>query len=355
MRRIPAATVGALIAAAVAAAVPHISAVAGDARADRVVFWTTSAEAGLERDLNAQAARGLRATAVSDGLPCSVTAMQAPAKPEPAAAYRVVTDRNLASALGELAETGFVPRFASRSVTGRAQVIFERAGTARAVVPWRIIEFADLTGLEPALAAAAREGFQPRVLVRPAFKSWPGLSEKGLVLAARTGPSAPREARVLVGTTRKIDDLAKTVHTMTSGGWTLDLLFSQTRDGSQNVSQNPRRERLVIALSRDPGGPSAAAPVTLERSSTFGMFGSGAPSGAVPFWNEYAYAWSPAPRRQVWASPIRLTANEASCLSLNVKLRIDAPHDHTWSIIGLIGRPIETGGYELVYLTDQGS
>ena len=67
--------------------------------ADRPIGWLRSG-GSLERDLNAQAARGLRFAAASDGLPsCSVIVMQAPEKPAGAVEYRVVADRTLADSL----------------------------------------------------------------------------------------------------------------------------------------------------------------------------------------------------------------------------------------------------------------
>lgn len=320
------------------------------ARADRALAWLTASGAALERELNNYAARGLRAAAVSEGLPCAVTVMQAPATAGGAAQYRVVQDRNLAGALSELPDAGFEPRFAPRMSVGRAEVIFERVEGVRAVASWRLIEFADLDALEPALAAAARDGYQPRLLARAFLKSWPGLSEKGLLLAARTANGAPRDAKVVVGTSRNVDQIAKTVADATTAGWHIDLLMSSARDGSREL----RRERIVAVMTRPSSGVTSGPKATIERSSSFGVFGKGPLAGAVPFWNEYAFAWTPAERRQVWASPIRLSADQGRCIGLDLKLRVDAPRDQTWSIVGLIARPLDIGGFELVYLTDQG-
>jgi hypothetical protein len=320
------------------------------ARADRAVAWFTASGAALERDLNSYAARGLRVAAVSEGLPCAVTVMQTPASGG-AAQYRVVQDRSLAAALGELPDAGFEPRFAPRMSFGRAEVIFERVDGIRAVASWRLIEFADLDALEPAIARAARDGYQPRLLARAFLKSWPGMSEKGLILAARTANGAARDAKVVVGTSRNVDQIAKSVADATTAGWHIDLLLSSARDGSREL----RRERLVAVMTRPSAGVTTGPKATVERSSSFGIFGKGPIAGAVPFWNEYAFAWTPADRRQVWASPIRLTTDEGRCVGLDFKLRLDAPHDHAWSIVGLVARPLETGGFELVYLTDQGS
>jgi hypothetical protein len=325
------------------------------APADRALYWTTASDAGLERELNTYGARGLRVAATSDGLPCTVTVMQTPERAPAPVAYRVVADKDLGAAIASLPETGFVPVVAHRSLSTREMVIFERVSAERAAPPWRLIEFAQLEELEGALAAAARDGFQARVVVRPAFRSWPGLSKKGMVLAVRAGSGAPREARVLVGTSRNVDNIAKELSALTAAGWTLDGLFSSARDGSRDGKRETRRERLVAMLSRDPAAKlPEVKDIKLERTSSFGIFGSGLSAGAAPFWNEYVYAWTPAPRHHTWASPIRLSDSEAQCAGLSFKLRIDAPRDHTWSIVGLIARPLETGGYELIYLTDQG-
>ena len=124
-RRVVVAFVAALIPLAVAAAL-----------ADREVVWMTARDAALERELNTHAARGLRAAAVSDGLPCAVTVMQAPAQPLPPAPYRVVADRDLGASLPPLTDEGYVPRFAHWSTTGRALVIFEKV-TANRTPPRR--------------------------------------------------------------------------------------------------------------------------------------------------------------------------------------------------------------------------
>ena len=98
--------------------------------ADRAVVWLTTTEAGLERELNAHAAHGLRFAAVSDGLPCSLTVMQAPEKPAGTAAYRVVTDRNLA---GNFYGTDDIPfTFVSDELNG---VTRDNQGNVRPLVP----------------------------------------------------------------------------------------------------------------------------------------------------------------------------------------------------------------------------
>ena len=321
-----------------------------DAPADRAVIWTTAGEAGLERELNTQAARGLRVAAVSDGLPCTVTAMQAPERAAPAAAYRVVADRDLQARLAQLSEEGFAPRLAHRRAGGRAHVIFDRAGADRPAQTWRLIEFADVEALPAAISAAAADGFRARLLVRYPLKSWPGLSERGLILASRDGAGRPREAHVVIGQSRDIAGAARAVSDATAKGFSFDLLATGSRDGSTQT----RRERVLVLLSKDAGVSAVANAVRLEKSTSFGTFGSGVPLGAAPFWDDsYVHAWSPAERRQTWASPIRLSADEASCLGLSLKLRVDAPGDHAWTIVGLAARKIPVNAWELVYITDQ--
>ena len=155
---------------------------------------------------------------------------------------------------------------------------------------------------------------------------------------------------MLVGQSQKIDATSKAVTDLSAQGFSVDLLFSGSRDGSRDA----RRERLVLVVSREAGAPSSPTPVRLERASSFGTFGSGIPLGAAPFWDEYyVYAWSPAERRTTWATPIHLSANEATCLALPLKLRFDAPHDQASDIVGLVARKTPMMGWELVYLTDQ--
>lgn len=322
------------------------------ARADRAVGWTTASEGALERELNAGAARGLRVAAVSDGLPCTVTVMQAPARPSPPAQYAVVADKDLEARLPELVAARFVPKLAHRSQFGKAHVIFERAAPERPAAPlqWRLVDFPDLSGLEPAMSTASADGFEARIVVRYPFKTWPKLSERGLILASKSPGAKPRETRVLIGQSQKIDATAKGAADLAAQGYSLNLLFTGSRDGSREM----RRERLVLVLSRESGTTTAAAPVRLDRTSSFGTFGSGIPLGAAPFWDEYyVYAWSPAERRTTWATPIHLSANEATCLGLPLKLRVDAPRDQTPDIVGLVARKLPMMGWELVYLTDQ--
>jgi hypothetical protein len=229
-------------------------------------------------------------------------------------------------------------------------VIFERVDAARASSSWRLIEFADLDALRPAIAEAAGHGFQPRILVRYPFKSWPGLSEKGLMLAAKTEGGTSRMVEIVVGQSNRIDAVAKAVADATANGYGFDLLFTGSRDGSPGA----RRERLLVLLSKETGASPPPRPVRLERATSFGTFGSGIPLGVAPFWDDaYVYAWTAAERRQTWASPIRLSADEASCPGLSFKLRIDAPRDQVSTIVALAARKLPTSGYELVYVTDQ--
>jgi hypothetical protein len=334
-----------LVVAFVAALVPLAIAAAP---ADREVVWMTSRDAALERELNAQAARGLRVAAVSDGLPCAVTVMQAPAQPLPPASYRVVADRDLGASLPPLTDQGYVPRFAQRSATGRAHVIFEKLTDRGAVAAWQLVEFADMNALSAALEAPAREGFQPRLLARYPLKTWPGLSERGQILLAKRANATAREVRVIAGQSRNVDAVAKAVADAAAAGFGFDLLATGSRDGSTML----RRERLHVVLSRE-GGAAAERAIHIERESSFGTFGSGIPLGVAPFWDDsYVHATSPAERRQTWASPIRLSVNEASCIGLSFKLRIDGPRDHSSDIVGLAARKV-LNGYELIYVTDQ--
>jgi len=319
------------------------------ALADREVVWMTSRDAALERELNTHAARGLRAAAVSDGLPCAVTVMQAPAQALPPAQYRVVADRNLVASLPPLTDEGYVPRLAQRSATGRALVIFEKMTASRtAAEAWQLVEFADMTALSAALEAPAREGFQPRLLARYPLKTWPGLSERGQILLSKRAGAKPRDVRVVAGQSRNVDAVTKAVADAAAAGFDFDLLATGSRDGSKTL----RRERLHVVLSRETGAAAGRA-IRIERESSFGTFGSGLPLGTAPFWDDdYVHVWSPADRRQTWASPIRLSANEANCIGLSFKLRIDGPRDQSSDIVGLAARKV-LNGYELIYLTDQ--
>ena len=318
--------------------------------ADRPVAWVVVVDGRLEQQLNALAARGMRLAAVSDGLPQPVIAMQAPDGDAAQAEYRVVTDKDLPAALQPLVDEGFVPAAAAQRYNSRTQVIFERNGPARQRAKWRLVEFADLDQLEAALAGAAAEGFRARLLVQPVFKSWPGLSHRGLVLASKASDDAGRDVRVVINRSRSIDDATKAVEAAAASGFEVDLLFTSTRDGSPQG----RRERLVVAMSRVRGATAAARPVKLGRASSFGIFGSGVPLGAAPHWtDDYVYAWSPAERRQTWATPIRLSDSEAKGFGLEFKLRIDGKDEETSDIVGLIARPLTTGHYELVILADQ--
>src|SRR5262245_53544886 len=236
--------------------------------ADREVVWMTSREAALERDLNAYATRGLRVAAVSDGLPCGVTVMQAPERALPPASYRVVADRALATSLAPLTNEGFVPRFAQVSATGRAHVIFERDNADRPGAAWQLVEFADMNALAAALETPARDGFQPRLLARYPLKSWMGLSEKGQILLAKHKGAKPRDVRVVAGQSRNVGDLAKAVAEAAKSGFDFDLLATGSRDGSQTL----RRERVHVVLSRETGGAAGRA-IQVDREASFGTFG----------------------------------------------------------------------------------
>ena len=316
--------------------------------ADRAVVWMSATERTFERELNTHAARGLRLAATSDGLPCTVAVMQAPERAGAPAAYRVVQERELAAALDALIDEGFVPRASARTIGTRHQVVFERTTPTRPPGDWRLIAFDKLEDLEPALVAAAGEGFQVRLVVRAPFRSWPGLSEKGLVLAMKPPSGPARQARVLVGANRDLKDVAGALRTATAEGWSLDGVLTSARDGSRDA----RRERVVLILSRA-GAASAASAASIERHTSFGIFGSGTVLGTGVFWNDYLTAWTPAGRRQIWASPIQLSGLEANCVGFEFKLRIDGMNDQAHDIVALLAKPRTTGGYELVVVTEQ--
>ena len=316
--------------------------------ADRAVVWLLAGERNFERDLNREAARGFRLAAISDGLPCSVAALQMAESAGGPVAYRVVPERELATALPDLVAQGFVPMATARMVGTRHQVVFERTTATRAQGEWRVIEFEKLEDLDGALTAAAGDGFQVKFAVRPPFRSWPGLSEKGLVLAMKATGGGARQSRVLVGTKRDLKDVTAPLAAATAEGWTLDGLLTSARDGGREL----RRERVVLMLSR--GGDAAAGPsVGIERHTSFGLFGKGTLAGAGLFWNDYLTAWVPTDRLQNWASPIQLSPLEASCAGIEFKLRFDGMKDQAWNIVALLAKPREPDGYELVVVTEQ--
>lgn len=313
-----------------------------------------SSGAAAERDLNAHAARGLRFAAVTDGLPCAAVIMQAPATPAAgAAAYRVVADRDLAAALPGLADEGYEPRGMVRPLGGRTHVVWECAAPSSRearVAEWRLVEFDDPDTLEGLLAPLVREGFEPRLLARVALRSWPGLSEKGLMLLGQRAKARPREVRVLRGASRNVDALAKDVAALSSDGWALDVVFTTSRDGSQAA----RRERAFFVFTREEDAPRAASPLRLERSSSWGAAGSGQPVATTTFWNDYLFVWRPADRRRTWASPTRLSSYEANCAGLSLKLRLDGDDEQRSTIVAAVARPVETGGgYELIIVLDE--
>jgi hypothetical protein len=316
--------------------------------ADRAVVWVRAGERDFERELNREAARGVRLAAISDGLPCSVAAMQTPERASPPAAYRVVSERELAAALPDLVAEGFVPTASARMVGTRHQVVFERTTTTSAAGEWRVIEFEKLEDLDGALATASSEGFQVALAVRPPFRSWPGLSEKGLVLAMKRPGAVARQSRVLIGTKRDLKDVTGALTSATTEGWTLDGLLTSARDGGRDA----RRERVVLMLSRVTTAASGT-PVGIERHTSFGLFGSGTIAGAGIFWNDYLTAWVTNDRRQNWATPIQLSSLEASCIGIEFKLRFDGMNDQAWNIVALLAKPREPGGYELVVVSEQ--
>lgn len=350
------AVIACLLAPSIAAAIDASSAAvdSGAATADRQVAWVVVAnEASAERELNAHAARGLRFATASDGLACGVAVMQTPDPPLTGpASYRLVADRDLAAALPELTEGGYEPRGLVRRQGGRAHVIWERGERAREprIAAWRLVEFANPDTLEADLAMAAGDGFQPRLLARTALRSWPGLSEKGLLLMGKAAAGAPRELRVLRGTKRDVDDLSKDVDALGAQGWTLDVAFTSSRDGSRDA----RRERAYLVFSRAVGGREPAAAIRLERSSSWGMIGSGVPVAAMNYWNDFLVAYRPAERRQMWASPIRLSAMEANCAGLAFKLRLDGGREQRSTIVAVVARSRPgTSDMELVVVLDE--
>ncbi|MEP7118539.1 MAG: hypothetical protein ABI880_13200 [Acidobacteriota bacterium] len=321
---------------------------AGLAAADRAVVWLQAQDGGFERDLNRQATRGFRLAAISDGLPCAVAALQTPEKAEPPAVYRVVMDRALGSVVQDLTREGFVPRGSARMAGTRHQVVFERTTAPPQADEWRAIEFEKIEDLAAALSAAASEGFQVKLAVRPPFRSWPGLSEKGVVLARKPPAGGARQARVIVGSNRDLKDVIGPLQTATAEGWTLDGLLTSSRDGGREA----RRERVLLMLSRG-GDAAGGAAVGIERHTSFGLFGKGVLAGAGQFWNDYLTAWVPNDRRQNWATPIRLSPLEASCAGLELKLRFDGMNDQASNIVALIGKPSQPDGFELVVVTEQ--
>ncbi len=334
---------------AVWAAVAIVAAGASAAAADRALGWFRAGGGSLARELESGARRGLRLAAVSDGLPCSVGVLQAPESGIAAAEYRVVADRDLAAALDGLAADGFVPVAATRVIGARHEVIFERTTPARPAGAWRLVEFEKVEDLQAAFAAASADGYRARLLARPAFRSWPGLSQKGLLLAVKTPDAAPRESRVLLATKNNVNDLAAEVAAATRAGWQFDVLFAHTRDGGPQG----RRERAAVVLSKPRTGAAAATPVvTIERRASFGMVGDEV-VGAAAYWDEYLFATIDRERRQAWASPISLGAGDADCGPLGLSFRFDAPRDQTSDIVALVAKPSPAGGFELVVVTNQ--
>lgn len=338
--------IGSVLALSIAVAVPDEPRLLAQ---DRRVVWLRAGDAGLERDLNREATRGLRLAAVSDGLPCTVAAMQTPVRASAPAAYRVVPERELAGSLAALVDDGFVPRASARTIGTRYQVVFERTTAAPPPGEWRLLEYDRLEDLEATLAAAASDGFQVRLVVRAPLRSWPGLSEKGQVLAMRPPSGRALQSRVLIGSNRDLKDVAGPLKTATAEGWRLDGVMTTARDGSRDA----RRERVVLMMSHAGGTPSAGSAVSIDRHTSFGILGSGTFNGTGLYWNDYLTAWTPAERRQLWASPIQLSKLEASCAGLEFKLRLDGMNDQAHDIVALLAKPRMTDGYELAVVTEQ--
>lgn len=338
----------------VLAALVTVSSGASSAVADRDVAWIVIAsEDATERQMNAEATRGLRLAAVTEGLACPVAVMQTPDPPQPgAASYRLVSDRELAAELPGLTDEGWEPRGLIHRLGGRAHVIWERRERLKdaRIAAWRPIEFSSPDTLEADLAAAAQEGFQPRLLARNYLRSWPGLSEKGMLLLSQRPGAKPREVRVLRGTKRDVDDLGKEVEALAAEGWGLDVAFTASRDGNRTT----RRERAYLIFSRETGTRGPATPLRLVRATSWGMVGAGEPVFGAAYWNDFLFLFRPAERRQSWATPIRLSAMEAQCGGLAMKLRIDGQREQRSTIVGAAARPVQgTDGFELVLLLDE--
>lgn len=318
--------------------------------ADRPIGWLRSGYGTLERELNREATRGLRFAAASDGLPsCAIVAMQAPERAGAKAEYRVVSDKDLPAGLGGLLDQGFVPRGSARGLGLRHDVIFERTSPAGPAAAWRLVEFDKVEDLQTALSDAAGEGFRAAMLVRPAFRSWPGMSERGMVLARKTPGATPVDVQVFLATKKNVDDLSRDVATATSSGWQFDLLFAHTRDGAAKG----RRERAAVVLSKPRSGAAPPVPVKIERRASFGVLGD-VVLGAAGYWDEVLVASTTGERRQAWASPVRLGARDVDCGPLGLGFRFDAPRDQVWSITGLVARPLPTDGdYEVLVVSDQ--
>jgi hypothetical protein len=318
--------------------------------ADRPIGWLRPGAGNLEREMNVQASRGLRFASASDGLPsCAVVVMQAPEKAGAAAEYRVVSDKDLSGALDRLVAQGFVPRGSARGLGLRHEVIFERIAPAAAGGAWRLVEFEKVEELLSALAAPAGEGFRPALLVRPAYRSWPGLSERGMLLVMKAPGAVPLDVQVHTATRRNVDDLTRDVEAATSSGWRFDLLFAHTRDGGPKG----RRERATVLLSKPRSGTAPAAPVRIERRASFGILGD-VVLGAAAYWDEVLTASIRADRRQAWASPVRLAARDVDCGPLGFAFKFDAPNDQAWSVTGLVAKPSSSAGdYDLYVLSDQ--
>jgi hypothetical protein len=314
---------------------------------DRAVVWLRADGGRFERDLNQAAARGLRLAAVSDGLPCACAVLQTPEESGGQDEYRVVKDGEVAPQLPTLVEAGFVPRLSAQGAGNRYNVIFERGPSSTSTAVWRAVEFAKLEDLEVALVAAAGEGYQARVLVRPPNRSWPGMSSRGLLLAARLPGATARETRIIAGSGRDVADEAKALTAATGQGWSLDLMFTATG------TLSARRERLMLLLSRDRSVKPSGRAVTLERSSSFGLVGSAVQVASVPFWDEYLFAWAPADRRQVWARPVRLGEAGEQCSSIEHQLRLEGPRAERSTIVGAVGKPAAIRGFDLVLLVEE--
>lgn len=314
--------------------------------ADRQISWFRAGGGGLQRDLADGTRRGLRLAAISDGLPCAVGIMQAPTTASAAADYRVISDRDLIAQLDGVVNDGFVPVASVRTFGTRHEVAFERVGRRGDAGQWKVIEFEKLELLDDVVGDAAAEGYRVRLVVRPAFRSWPGLSERGMLLAVKT--ALPRDARVLFGTKKDIKELARDLRTASEAGWQFDALFTNARDGGASG----RRERATVLMSKGRPDVLAPVPVKIERRNTFGIVGD-IVVGAAAYWDEYLFVSQDAERRQAWASPVTLDKNDADCGALGLGFRFDAPRDQLSDIVALLAKPRLSGDYEMIVVTNQ--
>lgn len=328
----------------------------GARQRDRRVVWVTGAtDRAAERTINDHASRGLRVAAAADGLTCPAIVLQSALAADAARRhYRVVEDNDLAAALPDLTEQAYQPRVVVRRPGTRTDVVWEQADTGASgagTTTWRLSEFANPDTLDADLAAVAADGFRPHLLARPYFRSWPGLSEKGLILSQHRAGAAAREVRVLRATRREVDALGKELETLTAQGWEFDLAFTSSRDGSRTT----RRERFFVVLSRETGRAAAdATPIRLLRTRSWGLIASGTLLFSGVYWDDFVFIYRPEDRRQIWATALRLSPAEADCVGLSTRLRVDGRNEERSSITSALARPLAgTKDMELVVTVEE--